>query len=161
MEALAKYRKRHQRSSVMRLFLPAPQLDPLVHNCTKLELHFCLEYSPSNFTDIWTLDKTMKMIMEKSGVVEIFVKRISLPTAPWDIFHPSNGYSKHWQRDVKPKEGNQPHLVDMRIPPAANSSNHDAAIEVAIQFVQDMTIVLPNGEVRAPYQFKLRFDSAT
>ncbi|KAG7408488.1 hypothetical protein Forpe1208_v012077 [Fusarium oxysporum f. sp. rapae] len=77
------------------------------------------------------------------------------------MFHPSNGYSEHWRQDVKPKEENQPHVVDMRIPPAANSTKHDAAIEVAIHFVQDHTFALPNGELRALYQFKLRFISAT
>jgi len=59
------------------------------------------------------------------------------------------------------KEGNKPYIVDMRIPPLANSTEQDTAIEVAIHFVQDLTVVLPNGELLAPYQFKLRFDYAT
>lgn len=80
---------------VMRLFHPAPKLDPSVHNCTKLRLHFCLDSLPAKFTDIWTIDKTVKMAMENSGVVKVLVRRISLPTAPLDVFHPSNGYSEY------------------------------------------------------------------
>jgi hypothetical protein len=148
----------------MRLFLPAPKLDPSIHNCTKLELDFCLDYLPVKYTDIWSLDKMMKMttkMMGKSGVVRVFVKRISLPTAPWDIFHPSNGYCEHWRQNVKPKEGNQPYVVNIRIPPSANTTERDTAIEVAIHFVQDYTNVLANGELLAPYQYKLRFNYAT